>query len=212
MMRKFAFVIIALSAVLFGARANALAPGVAQMFSQSFQMVVSCNSNDEVYSWSVNGNGGAGGNGSPVVLGAPNATYPNGSPPAGRQPGSSFIWPWLPDDITIRGVELVVIPPAPSYTGSVYDGVPEDTYYNRTVAWMPAFSFLMVGNNADGDAMLYLGPEDHYHARAFFPAGTGFVLPGGVHMTNTGYIDLHGSCSPAADPANVMLTFYYTDP
>jgi hypothetical protein len=114
-----------------------------------------------------------------------------GVPPASGDRGASFIYPWVTSDITIRAVEIVEIPAAPG-------------------AALPRYSFLMLGNNADQDAMLFLD-ADHIYARHDFPAGTGFEFPGSSDGDALTYIDLHGSCTDQM-AATVLCTFYYTIP
>ncbi|HEY3916302.1 MAG TPA: hypothetical protein VGL83_00840 [Stellaceae bacterium] len=128
-------------------------PGVATLFSQSFQFTGSCTNTDMVYSWKIGGG------------------------PSEHQ----FIRPWLPFDITIRGVDLVT----------------------NTLPGM----FWMVGNNADGDAMLFLG-KNEYHGVVWFPSGTAFAFPGTADQEQSHYIDLHGAC--AKGNALLIMTLYYT--
>lgn len=150
-------------------------PGVAALVSRTFELTGTCTGLDMVYSWSVNGRPPG-----------------DGKPPAPGALGPSFIYPWEESDITIRAVEIFMVPPAP---GSV----------------VPKFTFLMSGNNAGkGDTMLFLDPS-HTHGLHDFPAGTGFQFPGKSDMTPLTYIDLHGSCT-AGMPANIMYTLYYTLP
>jgi hypothetical protein len=150
--------------------------GTLDLFSKSYQMTGACNGGDMVYTWSINGAPGGG-----------------GVPPAPSSNGASFIYPWRPNDISIRAAEILLIPPGPSTAG------------------MPRYSFLMIGNNtANGDAMVFLAAGE-LHARHDYPAGTAFEFPGTSDGDATTYMDLHGSCTPGM-VANVMLTFYYTQP
>lgn len=101
---------------------------------------------------------------------------------AGPPHPDSFIHPWLSTDISIRGVEIVATQP-------------------------PVFNW-MVGNNADGDAMLKVGPGD-YHEVQWFPADTAFEFPSAANAAAWHYIDLHGSCA-GGGAVTVTLTLYYT--
>jgi hypothetical protein len=118
----------------------------------------------------------------------------------GHQPkpdelGKSFLYPWLPDEIVIVGAELIKLPPKPGATG------PDS---------MPQYTFLMAGDNAHGDALLFLG-ADELHDRNNFPSGTGKPFPGTRDMTPLTYIDLHGACT-AGLHALVILNLYYLHP
>lgn len=167
--------------------ANALA------FSQSYQLTGNCNGLDMVYSWSINGAPGGG-----------------GAIPPPTSYGASFIYPFTASDITIVGAELVLIPPAPgAYQQPGWPAVGPGGYGGIAGPYMPAFSFLMIGNNAWGDAMLFMAANE-IHAVKFFPPNT-FKFNGTVTKTPLTYIDLHGSCT-AGYAANVMLTIYYTIP
>jgi hypothetical protein len=166
-----------------------LPPGTAMLAAKSLQFTGTCTGSDMVFLWSFNGAAGAAGDSTTPNLGAPNPTYPNGTPPAPGQPGASFIYPWLSGDITIHGVDLIKLPPAPGYTSPDY---------------MPQYSFLMTGNNAEGDTMLFLA-ADSFHAEHFFPAGTGFEFPGTDNIGPLTYIDLHGACT-AGMIANVEMS------
>lgn len=108
----------------------------------------------------------------------------NGSPPPAGQNGASFIYPWVTGDITIHGTELTVLSE------------------NVTYWWF------MIGNDADGDTMLFLGSNKN-HETNWFPQGTGFQFPGTSDGDSTTYIDLHGGC-PSGESIAVMLTVYYT--
>jgi hypothetical protein len=101
----------------------------------------------------------------------------------GGPPQKQFIRPWLPDDITIRGVELLA------------DTAPS--------------TFWMVGNNANGDAMVFVA-KDELHRINWFPSGTGFAFPGTKNQERSHYIDVHGSC--ATGHATLILTLYYSAP
>lgn len=181
--------------------------GVTMLMSRPYQLTATCTGGDEVFSWSVGGNAGAGGNSAAPTLGPVTSQYPNGSPPASGNAGSSFIWPWQATDVSIRAVEITEFPPAAGYDTSPIDGV---SAAPGGVDYIPAYSFLMVGSNAEGDVMMYLDAK-HIHAYREFPAGTAYEFPGWNNMSNQTYIDLHGSCTPGMT-ANVGVTFYYTSP
>jgi hypothetical protein len=167
------FVLAIVSTFLLTAWTPKSPPGVATLFSDSFQMSGLCTGREMVYRWSVNGAEGGG-----------------GLPPPSGQKGASFIYPWLPVDITIRGVELTELLARPGAESK--------------------FAFLMLGNNADGDTMIFLD-ANQTHGVNWFPAGTGFAFPGTMDMTPLTYIDLHGSCTKG-NHVNVVVTIYYTTP
>jgi hypothetical protein len=173
-MKPYLIALAAIGASFLGGWTPSPPLGTQTLYSQAFQMAATCaaNAGDMVYTWGINGQSGGAG----VV------------PPPGTK-GKSFIYPWLPTDITIHGVELTVLPAAPS-------------------APTPAISFLMVGNNADGDAMVFL-PSGQSHITQWYPSGTGFQFPGTSDGDSTTYIDLHGACT-AGQWAVVMVVFYYT--
>ena len=129
-------------------------PGTATLFSQSFEFTGACTGGEMVYSWTI-----------------------------GRGPdqGDHFIHPWLPFDITIRGVSLVT------------NAAP--------------LMFWMVGNNADGDAMAFMA-KNEFRVMNWFPSGAGFAFPGTKDQDKNDYIDLHGAC--AKGPADLILTLYYS--
>jgi hypothetical protein len=155
--------------------------------SQTYQLVVaSATGGDMVYSWSINGRAGAGGATGTPTLSSSTATPPYW--PAPGTAGASFIYPWQNEDITIRGIELTIIPAGPG-------------------AATPAYTFLMSGNNAWGDTQIFM-PAGQLNKTQMFPDG-GFQFPGWANMGPMTYCDLHGSCTAGA-VANVMYTFYYS--
>src|SRR5580765_2461505 len=167
--------------------------GIALYKSQAYQMTCAGDGGDMVYKWSINGAPGGGG-----VAPAPEAY------------GASFIYPWEAVDIVIRGIELIVLPPAPgALLRPGWPAVPPGAY-GATGPYMPDFSWLMAGNNAVGDTMLFMEPG-RMHARHDFPAGCGMPFPSIANKTPLTYLDLHGSCSPGYS-ASVMYTIYYTVP
>jgi hypothetical protein len=151
--------------------------------SQSFQFVATCSGSDEVYSWTINGRAGANGNtGVPVLTSGGPAPFVNWPTPG--QAGSSFIYPFTPQDILITGIQILAI-----------SGIPN--------------SFYMPGNNYDGDPMVFL-PAGQSSIIVFYPPGAEFHFPGYAsgNATNMSYVDLHGSCA-AGQVANVMYTIFY---
>lgn len=104
--------------------------------------------------------------------------------PAGMYPAGQWqIRPWLDAPINIVRAELVGL-------------------YNDGHLW------IMLGNNAQGDPMLWLAPGE-YHGTADAPAGTSWAFPASSAAKDTDYIDLHGSCG-VGKYAMYRLTFYYT--
>lgn len=132
--------------------------------SQHFEFEGSCRGSgkDMVYTW----NGG------------------EGKIPPPDQIGKSFIYPWLENDILIRGLELAVVKP-----------------------WASFVDWLAVGNNTWGDFMLLLGNGES-HGANFYP-GTAFRFPAKRKTTPLTYIDLHGSCWHPFK-ARIFLELYYT--
>jgi hypothetical protein len=166
-------------------------PGIALYKSQTFQFTCTGDGKDMVYSWSINGAPGGG-----------------GVPPAPDAFGASYIYPWEAVDICIRGVELICVPSAP---GAVmrpgWPAISPRTFGMRG-PHLPDYSFLMAGNNATGDTMLFMA-AGQMHARHDFPAGCGMPFPGIPDKNPQTYLNLHGNCSPGYD-ANVMYVIYYT--
>lgn len=131
--------------------------------SQHFEFEASCRGSgkDMVYTW----NGGE-----------------NRIPPP-TEYGKSFIYPWLDDDILIKGLELVVVKP-----------------------WSVFIDWLAVGNNTWADFMLLVG-NGQSRAVNFYP-DFAFRFPGKGSTTPHTYIDLHGSCWRPFK-ARVFLELYY---
>lgn len=184
--------------------------GVSKYMSQTFNLTGSCDGGDMVYKWSINQRQGAGGiTDVPVLTSGGAAPFTNWPTPGAA--GSSFIYPFTPDDITIRGIELCIIPPAPGAISQPgWPAVAPGAWGNGP--YLPAFYYLMPGNNATGDTMLWL-PANALHARHDFPANAGMPFPGYAsgNATNLTYLDLHGG-GTAGYGANVMYTIYYTNP
>lgn len=148
--------VVALGLLLFlTAWTPATPPGTVTLFSQTFQFTGKCTGADMVYDWVI-----------------------------GRGPDQDhhFIRPWLPFDITLRGVGMV----------------------SNTAPSM----FWMVGNNADGDAMAFMA-KNEFHVVNWFPSGSGFAFPGTADQDKNDYIDLHGSCTKGQS-AVLMITLYYS--
>jgi hypothetical protein len=173
--------------------------------SQTYNLSGTCTGQDMVYSWRINDRAGANGNTSPPGLSEsdlPNFPFW----PVPGSAGSSFIYPWLPHSITITAVELTVIPPQPGAVQMA--GWPPRAQNESTGPYIPNFTFLMIGNNADGDTMMFMSPSETLHQRVEYQPGQGFSFPGFADETNFSYIDLHGSCT-AGYSVSVMLTIYY---
>lgn len=91
--------------------------------------------------------------------------------------------PWLPYAVYFVGAEIVDVTPGDAHV-----------YY-------------MLGNNAQGDAMLYLHSSE-WHGRVFYPEGTSWRFPASSEATATDYLDIHGACK-AGMWANLQLTLYF---
>jgi hypothetical protein len=158
--------------------------------SQTYQFVGTCDGGDMVYKWTIDGRTGAGGStAAPALTNTPaNLPFPNWPTPG--QPGSSFMYPFTTYDILIHGVEILIVAPAPG-------------------AATPAITFLMSGNNYDGDTQVFL-PAGQTHITHDFAPGHEFKFSGFQtgHETNFSYMDLHGTCA-AGQVLNVMYTIYY---
>lgn len=104
--------------------------------------------------------------------------------PLGAYPAGQWqIRPWLDVDINIVRAEMVA-------------------QYQDNHLWY------MLGNNSQGDPMLWLGAGE-YHERTNYPPGTSWAFPSRSRAKDTDYIDVHGSCG-AGKYQYMRVTFYYT--
>jgi hypothetical protein len=168
-----------------GAWSPAATSDTKTLWSNTYDFVGQCTGGDMVYQWGISAYGVHG-----TLISNPPANPPgSGKAPAQGEYGKSFIYPWSETDVTIRGVEITLVPAGPTTP-------------------LPKYSLLMVGNLKNGDAMVWLSAGET-HAINWYPAGTGFQFAGTKDQDPETYIDLHGGCSTGAE-GNVMVTFYYT--
>ncbi len=158
------------------AATSAAAAASSPLLSQTYTFGGRCDGADMVYKWSLN-------DGPPGI----------GIAPAPGVDGNSFIYPWRPDPIVIRGVEIAITAPAG---------------WESYLFGAPHYGLLMVGNNYAGDIMLMMG-SDQTRAANLFPAGDGFAFPARKDKTSRSYIDLHATCSPYRH-TKVLMTLYFT--
>ena len=71
-----------------------------------------------------------------------------------------------------------------------------------------AHSWLMVGSNTSGDAMVFLDANQHSE-KWLYPAGTYKSFPASSAAKPQQYMDLHGSCD-GAESLTAFVTFGYT--
>jgi hypothetical protein len=168
--------------------------GLLPQKSQTFNLTVGSggdpltDAGDMVYKWRVNGRIGAAGNiAAPVLTSVSNGVFTNWPTPG--QAGSSFIFPFTPNDILLRSAEIILVPPAPTSPP-------------------PPYAWLMIGNAAWPDPVCFL-EQGKLKAEKRFQDG-GMFFPGWNNGFPNGYMDLHGSCQ-AGCVANVFVTFWYNE-